>query len=369
MTGFTNDVEARRPLPSRRTFLRGGAAALGGVAGGALLAACGGSQEAASSSAGGSAGEKADVVFLAILPMTSLTFTPEYVADLGGHFEKQNLNVTFQTTHGSAPAIQTILADKALITRVGDNETMIAAAKRNAPVLNVGVIQRKAPMRIVSSSKKPLRTPKDLAGKKIGLPSAGGTSEITLDLVLSKAGIPESSITKQVIGGFSASSFSIVESGRLDGYVVSSDLSIELKQQRPDVVVLDLGKTLSSGSQLYMTSKPTAEKSPDLIRRYMRATRDAVDFVIKDADNDFAETLKMLGSSKYQLPTLKNPEVAKGSLRGYVESWTLDGPENVLKTVPARWEAAYKELVEAGMVPGGKQPDQWYTNDYWPSGG
>lgn len=350
---------------SRRSLLRGAAATAGVAAGGVLLNACGGSEPSAQSTAGSSGGTD-QVTFLAILPMTSMTFTPEYIAQAAGFFEEQNLKVNFETTRGSAPAIQTILADKALITRVGDNETMVAAGERGAPALNVGTIQRKAPMRLASSTQHPLRKPEDLRGTKIGLPSAGGTSEVTLDLVLSQAGIPKDSVSRQVVGGFSASSFSLVQSGRLDGYVVSLDIFSELQQQRDDVAVLDPSEFITAGSQIYMTSKSSAESNPDVLRRYLKATRAAVEFVVDDREKDFDETLQHLESSSWDLSAMENKDVARESLRYYVESWLLEGRENLLKTVPQKWKAAYQEMVQAGMVPDGENPQEWFTNEYWP---
>ena len=74
-----------------------------------------------------------DVTFLNILPLESLTFTPELVAASCGYFEDHGLNVSFETTQGSAQAIQTVIAGGALITRVGDMETMVATGERERP--------------------------------------------------------------------------------------------------------------------------------------------------------------------------------------------------------------------------------------------
>ena len=128
---------------------------LAAVSAGTLLAACGGGNDenASGSSASGSdsgGGEVQDVTFLNILPLESPTFTPELVASSCGYFEDHHLNVTFQTTQGSAQAIQTVIAGGALITRVGDMETMVATGERDAPLVNVGQINKTGTIRFVS---------------------------------------------------------------------------------------------------------------------------------------------------------------------------------------------------------------------------
>ena len=104
----------RRRRPGRRTR---GIVALGLA--GALVTACGGGGggDSAADAAGSSgSGELQDVTFLNILPLETLSFAPELVADACGYFADHGLKVTFQTTQGSAQAIQTVIAGSALIT-------------------------------------------------------------------------------------------------------------------------------------------------------------------------------------------------------------------------------------------------------------
>lgn len=338
---------------TRRSFLgRAGTAAAAGV-GAVLLPSCGGG-------GAGSGGSDA-VTFLNIVPLESLTFTPELVASAGGHFANEGLDVSFQVTRGSAQAIQTVIAESALLTRVGNIETVLAAGPRDAPVINVGMPCKESTIRFVSAARAPIQSAQEFRGKTIGIPSEGGTSETTLDLILSAAGIAPSTVPRQVVG-LAPGVFNLVRQGRLDAYVVSIDTAAALERQRPDAVVFNPADAIDAGGQIYLTSQAAldSERDRDLLQRYLRAVRSAMEFVI--ADESLDETVRVL-KSEYDFPPLDTPEVAKDSLRIYVDNWTANGRENLLRTVPQNWTRVYQEMVEAQLVPTGLQPQSWFTNE------
>lgn len=358
----------RTPLRSaRRPRWR---VALAAASAGTLLAACGGggndqSASSGSSGSGSAAGEVQDVTFLNILPLESLTFTPELVASSCGYFKDHGLNVTFETTQGSAQAIQTVIAGGALITRVGDMETMVATGEKHAPLVNVGQINKTGTIRFVSAKSDPLQSAADLKDRLMGTPSEGGTSELIIKVTAASAGINPDDVKTQVVG-LAPGVFDLVSSGRIGGYVVSLDTAVALQKQQPDAVIYAPSDDVQSGGQVYITSKDQADdpEKQKQLKNYLAAIKDAVLFVEKDEANGFAETIKCL--SQYNVPTLKDPEVGKAALTEYVKSWTAAGDDQIARTVPEQWQKVYKEMSGAGFVPEGQNPKDWFTNDYAP---
>jgi NitT/TauT family transport system substrate-binding protein len=332
-----------------------------------LLTACGGggSDEKASGDSGSGGGGVQDVTFLNILPLESLTFTPELVASSCGYFKDHGLNVKFETTQGSAQAIQTVIAGGALITRVGDMETMVATGERKAPLVNVGQINKTGTIRFVSAKSDPLETAADIKGRLMGTPSEGGTSELIIKVAASSAGIDPDEVQTQVVG-LAPGVFDLVTSGRIGGYVVSLDTAVALQKQQPDAVIYAPSDDVESGGQVYVTSKEQADdpEKQKQLRNYLAAIREAVQFVEKDEANGFAETIKCL--SKYDIPTLKNPEVGKAALSQYVESWTAAGDDQIARTVPEQWQKVYEEMSGARFIPKDLNPKDWFTNDFAP---
>jgi NitT/TauT family transport system substrate-binding protein len=361
MPGSTPSSSARRTGP-RRTWR---AVLVAGLAS-TLLAACGGGGNSGNSGGGSAASSGAvqNVTFLNILPLESLTFTPDLVASSCGYFKNHGLDVTFQTTQGSPPAIQTVLADKALLTRIGDLEVMQANGAKNADLLDVGTVNKTTTIRFISAKSNPLNNASDIKGRLMGTPSAGGTSEQLVKLAADSAGVPADQVKSQVVG-LAPGVFDLVKSGRIGGYVVSLDTAALLQAQQPDAVVYDPSAAIKSGGQVYVTSSKQAQDSQkkDQIRRYMAAISDAIKFVQKDEANSFKATFDCL--SKYNIAAVKDQQVAIATLKEYVKSWTQGG--DVLRTDPQTWQTVYKENVTSGFAPSGKDPSKWFTNDYLPN--
>jgi len=343
--------------PGRLGRLAGALAAL--LLGGSLLAACGGGEK--------SADGRDTVTFLNILPLESLSYSAEMIADTKGFFAARGLDVKFQATQGSAPAIQTVLTDSAEITRVGDVETMIAAGKRGAPLVAIGEVIHQGTIRMISTKAKPVTRAADFRGKLVGIPSEGGTSSITLDLVVGSAGIPPSEVRRQVVG-LSPGVFDLLTAGRVDAYVVSLDTAVLLQKTRPEAVVYDPNTEISAGAQMYATSRSQIQdpQKQDRLRRYLAAIGDATAFIEADKANGYAETKRLI-ASKYKVPALGNPAVANAALDAYVDSYTAGTSPVGIDT--GQWAQSYAEVAKIGQVPAGLDPNAWIDTSVAPAAG
>lgn len=336
---------------TRRALLGQSAAALTATGSGLIITACGGGNV--------SDGATEAMTFLAVVPLTTLTYSPELLADAGGYFADEGLSIAFQSTRGSAQAIQLVLAGGAPLTRIGQIEAVSHIVNSDAPIVNIGTVVKESAIRFVSSERDPLREPRDFAGKVVGIPSEGGESETTLDLLLASTGVDPASVERQVVG-VGPGVFNLVEQGRIAGFMVSIDTANILERQASGVVVLRPGDFIESGAQLYMLSAEGLGLHADLARRYLRAVRRAIDFII--ADEGFDASLEIMRRN-YSFGTLADDAVAKASLAEYVDAWTAAGAANILRTDPARWQAGYDELVRSGRIPGGHDPSSWFTNE------
>jgi NitT/TauT family transport system substrate-binding protein len=343
---------------SRRALL--GALAVG--AGAPLLSACGGSDD---EGGGTSAGGVQELTFLSVIPLPNLANSPELVADASGLFEKHGVKVRFQNTQGSPPAIQTVIAGGALLTKIGDIETITAIVEKNAPLVNVGGVEKEGLLRFLSSKRRPLLKPEDFRGAMMGLPSSGGTSEKTLDVVLASAGIKKEEVKRQVVG-LAPGVFELVKSGRIDGYVVSLDTSLTVLKAEPDAVSFAPSSAISAGTQVYATSTEQAKDSRKQrqIRGYLQAVADAIRLIVDDEPGGFTKTMDLM--KPYDVPSLKDPGIAAAALREFVKSWTADGRDKVAHTNPQTWRATYDELVASELVAGGKDPSRWTTTEFAP---
>lgn len=328
------------------------------------LTGCGGP----ASQAAGQAGPQ-DITFLTNVPTEGLTWAPELVAETCGQFAQQGLNVNLQYINGAPAGVQALLADKALLVRPGDTDTMQETAT-GVPIVNVGAAQKGgSTLRIVSDRKHPLTSAASLNGKTMGVGSTGGSTKVTLDLLLATAGLKPEALTRQVVG-LTPAVFNLVQTGKLDGYVVSLDTAIALRNQNPDAVVFNPADVITAGSNDYVATKAAVSDpaKSDRIRRFLSAIQAAMKFIIADKTDGYARTKKCIGE-KYQVSSLKDPKVSVQALDAYVAAWTAGGADKLLQTDLAAWQRTYDEMVKSNLIAPGQDPTAWVTNDLVPASG
>jgi ABC-type nitrate/sulfonate/bicarbonate transport system substrate-binding protein len=178
----------------RRTFLRrgvrgvGGAAALG-LAGPALLEACSSSSKSSSSAttaasggssttaSGGGAATTAAPGSLGALNfigpwVPDVETGGEYVAESKGFWTQQGFSsVTITPSGPNAPAQEQVISTGKGLVAVTSLDSTAAAIQKGLPIVVIGAQYQKNPFAIMSAATKPIRTPQDMIGKKIGVQS------------------------------------------------------------------------------------------------------------------------------------------------------------------------------------------------------
>lgn len=347
---------------SRRSFLKGSALTLGAAtAGPALLTACGGSDS------GGGAGT-GELTYVSQIPLESLSMAPELLADAGGHFKKHGLDVSLEAGKGTAQAVQLVASGSAMISRVGQMDLMAALTGTGGgaeqPLVNIGQEARLAAQRFIySKSGYHLTKPQDFVGKKMGVPSEGGSSDKLISLVMAGAGLDPESVERQVVG-LTPGTFNLVKQGKVIGYVVSTDTAIILQSKDPDAGIFDPNDFIESDGQAFIVTKDSLKEEGDKLKAFMAAIHESMSFMVDD--ENFTETIKIL-RSKYSFPTLEDDKIAVPALKWQRETWTGGDPSKPLLVVDEeRWSAAYKSLVNAKLVDPGGDPSSWFDNSLLP---
>jgi ABC-type nitrate/sulfonate/bicarbonate transport system substrate-binding protein len=99
--------------------------------------------------------------------VTNTEFAGTYLAQTQGDFASNGLDVTI-LPGGSDPVEPVVASGKALI---GDSnaDTVAAAVAAGAPLRIIGARYQNNPFCIISSAKDPIKNPKELIGKKVGV--------------------------------------------------------------------------------------------------------------------------------------------------------------------------------------------------------
>jgi NitT/TauT family transport system substrate-binding protein len=348
--GPARETGTGSPL-TRRAFVGRATAAVVGVSAGSSVLAYG-----ARAATRARIGTRATgVTILNILP-PQLGYAAEYMADIRGYFAKAGLEVKTETSRGSAPAIQALLSGQGLMTSIGAMETIIHGANEGAPLVSIAIREHRAPVALVSSKDKPLTTPKALVGKMIGIPSAGGTSELTLNTLLKKSNIPIDQVRRQVTG-FSPGTFELIKQGRIDGFIIGATQMGQFKILIPDSVFLEFGKFVADGYG-YVTTPDQIRQNRATMRLYLQSVRRSMLDIIADKPKGYATTISTL-KDHYDFQELQDDRVARAWIDYLVGGWLYQGPEWVLRPTPKRFRQIYNQLVDIGVVKAGLNSNQW----------
>ncbi|GAA3198950.1 ABC transporter substrate-binding protein [Microbacterium terregens] len=310
------------------------------------------------------------MVVVTFLPLESFTFTPEMFAYAGGYFEKHGLDVQLQPVQGTAAAIQTLLGGATPITRASTVD-VFPAMEKGQPIMAIGTMAYKSNLRVASAESNPIESAADMEGEVIGMGSIGGTSEKMLNLALDASDVPRDSVTRQAVP-VTGATFELVKQEQLAGYIVSLDTSIALAEQNPDAVIssADLGD--APDLQTWITTQANLD-NPDRVKEiqaFLSAIREATQFVIDDAENDFENVLQIMrDSGDFAFAALDDDDVAQQALDVYTsQTWVdAEGENDLLENDLDAWTAAYETYAKSGLLEGGQDPLKWITNDYLPA--
>ncbi len=162
----------------RRGFLRRGA--LGGVglavvaSGGmsALLAACGSSKSSGSgTTTSTAAGAAADLGALAfqLSWIKNVEFAGEYFADSKGFYTDAGFSSVNLLSGGPTVQQDAVVASGKAFVCISTPDITAAAIKQGAPLVTIGAQYQKNPFAVMSLASKPINTPQEMIGKKIGV--------------------------------------------------------------------------------------------------------------------------------------------------------------------------------------------------------
>jgi NitT/TauT family transport system substrate-binding protein len=311
-----------------------------------IVAAVIGAVALTSLAAGTCLGEPIRIAF----PAESVDFAPAYVAQRIGLFKKSNLDVHIGIFRGGAAVQEAMNAGATDLMSYFGPAVALAMSKGAKEKFVMTVLPGAAGWSCIVKADSPIKTVKDLDGKKVGISSKASTSDMAAIWMAERAGITVQQIP---LGAGLAPG---LRSGQVDAIVFSAlTTQREILSGRARLLV-DIGRemppTLANG---YVSSQAMIDKRPAELRAtiaalleaaaYMRANRQwTLDFLKEFAKSDDAA----LNEALY---------------KQVVEQISADG-----RTDPAWIETGLKLAARAWDVPELANMDvrTLYTNEFLP---
>jgi NitT/TauT family transport system substrate-binding protein len=264
-------------------------------------------------------------------------YAPLFVALDKGYYKAEGLDIDLAEGSG-AQTVFKLMASGA--EKIGYGPAIAAgqAVSTGLPIKVVAVYQNKSPMGVIAFPNVPLKTPKDLEGKSIGISVGETFGEMLKPFTVTNG----------------------VDFDKID--VMSVYLSNELPQleKRTGVAfnvlkVTDFGMNVLGASLI--VSNEFAAKEPDTVRKLLRATAKGYEDAMKDPA---AAALTM---AKYmKVPEL--PDVLQKQVEATVLSTNAPAGKPIGWQSEDDWKSNLQLLKETGAITEVKPLTDYYTNAF-----
>lgn len=322
-------MNACNEILSRRSFLKGTAA------GGALLLS-GGMPVFAQSAT--------KLVFMEPFDL-ALEYLQEMNAVVGGHFEKEGLEVEINNARGTAVGIQQVIAEQANVTRIGLLDLLKASASQDTRLISVATSLQGGIFNLVSRKEDPIMSPAELRGKNVGVASMGGGQENILNLMLAGADIPVAEVPRQAIGS-NAGNVEILKQGRVDAFLATVETALLLQRNNEPVEIWSTSKYAPLPGGVIVMTEQFAQANRDTVVKFVRAMRNSALEIISA---DPAQILDRV-VAKFEITANEDRDFRLAAIKAYNELTLAQGEANVMRNVPEVFESAAKLVATAGVA-------------------
>ncbi|MFE8953270.1 ABC transporter substrate-binding protein [Streptomyces althioticus] len=252
----------------------------------ALLAvtvtACGWS----SSGASGTSSDGVTTVKVGVIPIVDVA--PVYLGVKQGFYKKRGLDLTLETSQGGAAIVPGVVSGQ-FEFGFSNTTSLMVARSRSVPVRAVanGVASTgKAGADfggVVVKGDSPVKSPKDLAGKKVAVNTLKNIGDTSVRESVRKAGGDPKSV--QFVELPFDQMPAALDAGQVDAaWVVEPSLSVA-KEQGARVVAsnfVDVSPELTIA--FYFTSDKLAQQDPELVKKFAEATRESLAYAAGHPD-------------------------------------------------------------------------------------
>jgi NitT/TauT family transport system substrate-binding protein len=208
---------------------------------------------------------------------------PFAIAIDGGHFKRAGVDIAgIISGAGGGTSVRNVIASD-----LGYGEVVLSAAVaaiqegQDIKVVNIGA-RSVADVVLVVKPDSPIKTLKDLEGKKIGFSNPKSLSEILAIMAVEKAGLKPEQAQRVALGSLGGA-LTALEKGAVD-----SAITLQVVwQQRSDKLraLLDAGRDLPPMVQsVGIATGDLMRKNPDKLRAIIAARREAVRFMNANPD-------------------------------------------------------------------------------------
>lgn len=273
-----------------------------------------------------------------------------------GFYKDVGLDVKLVEGNGSGNTAQLAANGRADLA-YADAVAVSQLIAKGAPLKVISTVYQSNPNAVLALKKANIKSPKDLIGKKVGVPA--GSSQVTmLPLFLKANGLKESDIN--MINMPPTSMVPSLLQGQVDailGSIDSYQIQVEAQGATVDVYrFADYGVPTVSTS-IFATNSYLAS-NPDIVKRFVAASLKGWTFAIEKPE-------RAVRAIKTVFPSV-NDKLAAQELAAIGPLFCSGGARYVGKAEDSLWAKSQELLSEVKLLPAGQDPKSYYTHDFLP---
>jgi NitT/TauT family transport system substrate-binding protein len=274
---------------------------------------------------------------------------PIWIAQDAGLLRQQGIESELEYVASSGTATQAMLAGEIPIIPSLSAPTVIQAVLGGADAVIVGATNNTVVFYLMATSE--VRDYADLRGKRVGISRLGSSSDAAARFALGKWGLrPDEDVAIAQMGGI-PEVLAGMQSGAIQAGVLSSPTDLRARQAGYHELA-DLGLMGIDYPQTTIgTTRTYLRNNAEVVRRYLRATVEAVHLLKTDV-----ERAKVI-FSKYADVT--DPAMLDATYRAYV-----DKTESVPYIKPAAVQTAIDEVAQTDPRAASSRPEEFIDNRY-----
>jgi NitT/TauT family transport system substrate-binding protein len=293
-----------------------------------------------------------------------LDFTPAgthaapHLANQKGWFKEQGLEVDVQDGRGSINSIQLVGAGQADFGWVALG-SMAMAREQGMNVKGVAGIFRKGDLAIMVDEKSNVRTPKDLAGKKLVL-FTGSPWMPFLDYFFKNAGMSRSDVN--IVFVDPTAMFPNYASGQSDAVASLGPFALPIiNVNRPSRQILAADYGIAFPAHGILVREELIAKRPETVQKFVTTVLRAWNYVLAGKEDEGVDAV---------IAARSNAKLDRNVLRQQLELYRahIDTPHTKGKPLGWQtdedWTAAIKTMEAAGVIKGPRKPSDYYTNQF-----
>lgn len=212
-------------------------------------------------------------------------------------FAKEGVKVKYNLFLAGPPMIEGLSGGRLDLIHTGDMPPVAgrAAGIDLKVIANAGLDPGHNAVSVAPDSV--IKTPKDLKGKKVGVP-VGSSAHHFLFLLLAQNGLKTSDV--QVVNLPAPELANALETRNVDAVAVWEPITSNIELQGKGKVLVDSTK-VKRAVNVYLTRNEFGKENPKLVEAFIRATKRAIDFYKK---NPKAAQEAIAAESKFPLPVI-----------------------------------------------------------------